>query len=134
MQAARLDILRVLSKGQASMSDSGLREIATATEGFTGADLKALLYSAQLQAAHEALEKKTREEEKQRRVSEHSLSEVSPGAAVFMAETDGEEEERPASLSSTSSLLTFHSSDSGVRGGEVDLQQFLLPKVSQQQF
>ena len=65
------------------MSDVHLREIASKTEGFTGADLKALLYSAQLQAAHEALERKKREErEKERRASQHSLSEMSPAAAL----------------------------------------------------
>ena len=82
LQEGRLDILRVLTKGL-SMSDVRLKEIASKTEGFTGADLKALLYSAQLQAAHEALERKKREErEKERRASQHSLSEMSPAAAL----------------------------------------------------
>ena len=82
LQEARLDILRVLTK-ELPISDVLLREIAFKTVGFTGADLKALLYSAQLQAAHEALERKKREErEKERRASQHSLSEMSPAAAV----------------------------------------------------
>ncbi len=82
LQEARLDILRVLTK-RLSKSDLQLKEIASQTEGFTGADLKALLYSAQLQAAHEALERKKREErEKERRASQHSLSEMSPAAAL----------------------------------------------------
>ena len=50
LQEARLDILRVLTK-ELPISDVLLREIASKTVGFTGADLKALLYSTQLQAA-----------------------------------------------------------------------------------
>ena len=132
-QEGRLDILRVLSQGL-SMSESGLREIAGQTDNFTGADLKALLYSAQLEAAHEALDKKKREADtRDRRLSQHSLSELSPGAAAVMSDLEGLPEERVSSLSPMSSLVTFQSSPSGVSRCQDDLQKHLRFKVSQRQ-
>lgn len=54
----RLSILKALSaKSQALMgrvSHGDLQVIANATEGFTGADLQALLYTAQLNGIHRA--------------------------------------------------------------------------------
>lgn len=54
----RYEILRSLSKEVQTSVDVNLRELARPchTEHFTGADLKALLYNAQLQAVHAALE------------------------------------------------------------------------------
>lgn len=123
-----MDILRVLTKG-ISTSDIRLREIATKTEGFTGADLKALLYSAQLQTAHEALERKKKEErEKERRASQHSLSEMSPAAALV-----GERELPGGEDRWTKALLMFEGTESGgVRDcDEETAQAALLSKVNQ---
>ncbi|CAM8924467.1 unnamed protein product [Rhodiola kirilowii] len=52
----RLDILRVLSKKLPLAEDVDLEAIAEITEGFSGADLQALLSDAQLAAVHEILE------------------------------------------------------------------------------
>nr|CAD1820543.1 unnamed protein product [Ananas comosus var. bracteatus] len=52
----RLDILTVLSKKLPLASDASLAEIASVTEGFSGADLQALLSDAQLAAVHQLLE------------------------------------------------------------------------------
>ena len=112
------------------MSDVRLREIASKTEGFTGADLKALLYSAQLQAAHEALERKKKE--KDRRASQHSLSEMSPAAAlVGERELAGGGEERWTGLGR---ILTFEGTESGgVRDcKDKTPQTVLLSRVSLQ--
>lgn len=116
------------------MSDVRLREIASKTEGFTGADLKALLYSAQLQAAHEALDRKKREErEKERRASQHSLSEMSPAAALVgereMLSLPAGGEERWGSGSG--GILVFEGTGSGgVRDCEEEMPQAeLLSKV-----
>lgn len=49
---ARLEILRALSSGLSLAADVDLEQLAAATEQFTGADLKALLYNAQLEAVH----------------------------------------------------------------------------------
>ncbi|XP_061616047.1 peroxisome biogenesis factor 1 isoform X4 [Phyllopteryx taeniolatus] len=46
----RAAILKVLSAGVTLAADVDLDELAARTEGFTGADLKALLYNAQLEA------------------------------------------------------------------------------------
>ncbi|KNG49228.1 hypothetical protein TW65_04209 [Stemphylium lycopersici] len=59
----RIDILRAvtaklhLSPSVMSSDDSGhnLREIASRTEGYSGADLQAVVYNAQLEAIHDAL-------------------------------------------------------------------------------
>ena len=128
VQESRLDILRVLSKGL-SMTDVDLKEIASKTEGFTGADLKALLYSAQLQTAHEALERKRKEDsEKEHRLSQHSLSELSPAAAlVEECEMETETEEK---LTSAGKFLTFQSTQFGVQDCKDEPQEALLSKVS----
>lgn len=51
-QEARLDILKALSSGLSLAPDVDLQQLAAVTEQFTGADLKALLYNAQLEAVH----------------------------------------------------------------------------------
>ncbi|KAJ4928357.1 hypothetical protein JOQ06_016149 [Pogonophryne albipinna] len=51
----RVEILRALSSGVALAADVDLDQLATATEQFTGADLKALLYNAQLEAVHSSM-------------------------------------------------------------------------------
>ena len=47
-----MEILQALSGALALGPDVDLRQLAEATELFTGADLKALLYNAQLEALH----------------------------------------------------------------------------------
>lgn len=54
-QRERLDILKVLSRKLPLASDVDLGAIARVTEGFSGADLQALLSDAQLEAVHELL-------------------------------------------------------------------------------
>ncbi|XP_037651212.1 peroxisome biogenesis factor 1 [Sebastes umbrosus] len=52
---ARVEILKALSAGMALTADVDLEQLAAATEQFTGADLKALLYNAQLEAVHNSM-------------------------------------------------------------------------------
>jgi peroxin-1 len=52
----RLEILDVLSRKLPVASDVDLGSIASITEGFSGADLQALLSDAQLESVHEFLE------------------------------------------------------------------------------
>ncbi|XP_028256009.1 peroxisomal ATPase PEX1 [Parambassis ranga] len=49
---ARVEILKALCAGVPLAADVDLEQLAAATEQFTGADLKALLYNAQLEAVH----------------------------------------------------------------------------------
>ncbi|XP_076980043.1 peroxisomal ATPase PEX1 isoform X2 [Tamandua tetradactyla] len=51
-QASRLEILKVLSDSLPLADDVDLQHVASVTNTFTGADLKALLYNAQLEALH----------------------------------------------------------------------------------
>ena len=55
MQEEREDILEALSKDLPLASDVDFAALADITEGFTGADLKAVLYNAQLEAVHRTL-------------------------------------------------------------------------------
>lgn len=59
MQEDRAEILKVLSAGLVLDADVDLEQLAAATERFTGADLKALLYNAQLEAVHSSLDSNT---------------------------------------------------------------------------
>ncbi|XP_047461452.1 peroxisome biogenesis factor 1 [Mugil cephalus] len=52
---ARVEILKALSAGMSLAADVDLEQLAAETEQFTGADLKALLYNAQLEAVHNSL-------------------------------------------------------------------------------
>ncbi|XP_036102820.1 peroxisome biogenesis factor 1 isoform X2 [Molossus molossus] len=51
-QVSRLEILKVLSVSLPLAADVDLQHVASVTDSFTGADLKALLYNAQLEALH----------------------------------------------------------------------------------
>nr|XP_057903947.1 peroxisomal ATPase PEX1-like isoform X1 [Doryrhamphus excisus] len=55
-QEDRLAILKVLSAGVPMAADVDLEALAARTEGFTGADLKALLYNGQLEALNSSLD------------------------------------------------------------------------------
>lgn len=55
VQEARLEILKALTRSVPLAADVDLEQIAVAAELFTGADLKALLYNAQLEAIHSSL-------------------------------------------------------------------------------
>ena len=50
-----MEILKALTHSVPMATDVDLEQIAVATELFTGADLKALLYNAQLEAIHSSL-------------------------------------------------------------------------------
>uniref|UniRef100_A0A665WKC9 Peroxisomal ATPase PEX1 n=1 Tax=Echeneis naucrates TaxID=173247 RepID=A0A665WKC9_ECHNA len=52
---SRAEILKALSIGVPLAPDVDLEQLAAATEQFTGADLRALLYNAQLEAIHNSL-------------------------------------------------------------------------------
>ncbi|XP_055974037.1 peroxisomal ATPase PEX1 [Sorex fumeus] len=51
-QVSRLEILNALSVSLPLADDVDLQHVASVTDSFTGADLKALLYNAQLEALH----------------------------------------------------------------------------------
>ncbi|XP_051139216.1 peroxisome biogenesis protein 1 isoform X2 [Andrographis paniculata] len=57
-QQERLEILNVLSRKLPMASDVDMEGIACSTEGFSGADLQALLSDAQLEAVHQLLDGK----------------------------------------------------------------------------
>lgn len=52
LQVSRLEILNILSGSLPLADDVDLQHVASVTDSFTGADLKALLYNAQLEALH----------------------------------------------------------------------------------
>ena len=88
-------------------SGVNLGEIASKTEGMTGADLKALLYSAQLQAAHETLI--ARQNSKETSLTES----LDVGLVPSTPDTSG----RGSSIASVSTKrpLVFNFTEGGVR-------------------
>ena len=83
LQNERYEILRTLSNDVRMSNDVNLQELAKAssTQDYTGADLKALLYNAQLSAVHKALDERKQGTLKSRsRVS--MSSEGSPDTSV----------------------------------------------------
>ena len=84
-----------------------LGEIASKAEGMTGADLKALLYSAQLQAAHETLTARQQSRE-------NSLTE-SLDADVVTSTPDTSCRGSSIALVSTKRPLVFKFTEGGVR-------------------
>lgn len=52
LQNSRYEILKALSHSLSLANDVDFQDLAAKTERFTGADLKALLYNAQLEAIH----------------------------------------------------------------------------------
>ncbi|CAI8007733.1 Peroxisomal ATPase pex1 [Geodia barretti] len=81
----RLDILKALTRSMHLESRASLAQIAQSTPHYTGADLKAVLYSAQLRAAHRVLDME-KMNEKKREVSpsekDASGTTVEGGASV----------------------------------------------------
>lgn len=59
-QAERLDILKCLSSRLSVSEDVDLEVIASKTEYFSGADLQALLYTANIEALHDSQSTSTR--------------------------------------------------------------------------
>lgn len=55
LQSSRYEILKALSHSLSLASDVDFEYLAAKTDQFTGADLKALLYNAQLEAIHNSL-------------------------------------------------------------------------------
>ena len=104
LQKERREILVSLSRGMPLAPGVNLTEIGSKSPGLTGADLKAVLYSAQLQAAHEALAMK------QRGSREQSLSDIdlleTPGTSGRGSSIESGSLRRP---------LVFECTRSGVR-------------------
>lgn len=71
---SRVEILKALSVGLVLDADVDLGQLAAATEQFTGADLKALLYNAQLEAVHRSMASGSPHELKSGSESDMSLS------------------------------------------------------------
>jgi peroxin-1 len=57
--AERQSILQAVSRGLTLAADVDLKSVAASTEGFTGADLQAIVSNAQLAHVHDLLDSKT---------------------------------------------------------------------------
>ncbi|KAM3857900.1 peroxisomal ATPase PEX1 [Diretmus argenteus] len=105
---ARVDILRALSAGMPLADDVDLEQLAAATELFTGADLKALLYNAQLEAVHSSLGTSTLQE-----LTTGSDSDVSLSSMIFLNHSSGSDdsagEGEPGPTLDQSMVLLEHS-------------------------
>ncbi|XP_036949450.1 peroxisome biogenesis factor 1 [Acanthopagrus latus] len=84
---ARVEILKALSSGITLAADVDLEQLAAATEQFTGADLKALLYNAQLEAVHNSLGSGTPHE-----LTSGSESDMSLSSMIFPNNCSGSDD------------------------------------------
>uniref|UniRef100_A0A4W3J9M4 Peroxisomal ATPase PEX1 n=1 Tax=Callorhinchus milii TaxID=7868 RepID=A0A4W3J9M4_CALMI len=86
-QIARLEILKALSQSLPLADDIDFQQLAAMTEYFTGADLKALLYNAQLDAVHSALSSSVF-----RDTSSGSDSDMSLSSMIFLNPNSGSDD------------------------------------------
>ncbi|XP_075778490.1 peroxisomal ATPase PEX1 isoform X8 [Pelodiscus sinensis] len=101
-QTSRFEILKALSHSLPLANDVDFQLLAAKTEHFTGADLKALLYNAQLEAIHASLgsslpqEQKSFEEQEARRdkedIGSSSDSDLSLSSMVFLNHSSGSDD------------------------------------------
>ncbi|CAI5788735.1 peroxisome biogenesis factor 1 isoform X1 [Podarcis lilfordi] len=86
-QASRLEILRALSHSLPLAHDVDFQHLAEKTEHFTGADLKALLYNAQLEAVHANFGSTLPQE-----IGSSSDSDLSLSSMVFLNQSSGSDD------------------------------------------
>ncbi|XP_029369556.1 peroxisomal ATPase PEX1 isoform X2 [Echeneis naucrates] len=84
---SRAEILKALSIGVPLAPDVDLEQLAAATEQFTGADLRALLYNAQLEAIHNSLGTSTPQE-----LTSGSDSDMSLSSMIFPNNSSGSDD------------------------------------------
>nr|XP_033787031.1 peroxisome biogenesis factor 1 isoform X2 [Geotrypetes seraphini] len=106
-EAARLEILKALSHSLHLTEDVDLQYLAAVTEHFTGADLKALLYNAQLEAVHVNLLSNLPQE-----TGSSSDSDISLSSMIFLNHSSGSDDSTgDAEGSIEPSLLSTESSE-----------------------
>uniref|UniRef100_A0A6J0SWW8 Peroxisomal ATPase PEX1 isoform X2 n=1 Tax=Pogona vitticeps TaxID=103695 RepID=A0A6J0SWW8_9SAUR len=86
-QASRLEILKALSHSLPLAHDVDFQHVAEKTEHFTGADLKALLYNAQLEAVHANLGSSLPQD-----IGSSSDSDLSLSSMVFLNQSSGSDD------------------------------------------
>ncbi|NWI19497.1 PEX1 factor, partial [Crypturellus soui] len=86
-QASRYEILKALSHSLSLANDVDFQYLAAKTEHFTGADLKALLYNAQLEAVHATLGSGLSQD-----FGSSSDSDVSLSSMVFLNHSSGSDD------------------------------------------
>nr|XP_020640891.1 peroxisome biogenesis factor 1 isoform X2 [Pogona vitticeps] len=86
-QASRLEILKALSHSLPLAHDVDFQPVAEKTEHFTGADLKALLYNAQLEAVHANLGSSLPQD-----IGSSSDSDLSLSSMVFLNQSSGSDD------------------------------------------
>ncbi|KAJ0003280.1 hypothetical protein NQD34_008378 [Periophthalmus magnuspinnatus] len=106
---SRLEILTTLSSGLSLAVDVDLEQLAADTKQFTGADLKALLYNAQLEAIHSSSTGSPPQG-----VASGSESEMSLSSMIFPNHSSGSEDsvgEGDMGLTLEQSVLLLENSD-----------------------
>ncbi|NWR68501.1 PEX1 factor, partial [Centropus unirufus] len=86
-QNSRYEILKALSHSLSLANDVDFQDLAAKTERFTGADLKALLYNAQLEAIHTNLGSGLTQD-----FGSHSDSDFSLSSMVFLNHSSGSDD------------------------------------------
>ncbi|XP_065255805.1 peroxisomal ATPase PEX1 isoform X2 [Emys orbicularis] len=86
-QTSRFEILKALSHSLPLANDVDFQHLAAKTEHFTGADLKALLYNAQLEAIHASLGSSLPQD-----IGSSSDSDLSLSSMVFLNHSSGSDD------------------------------------------
>uniref|UniRef100_A0A8C4YBS6 Peroxisomal ATPase PEX1 n=1 Tax=Gopherus evgoodei TaxID=1825980 RepID=A0A8C4YBS6_9SAUR len=86
-QSSRFEILKALSHSLPLANDVDFQHLAAKTEHFTGADLKALLYNAQLEAIHASLGSNLPQD-----IGSSSDSDLSLSSMVFLNHSSGSDD------------------------------------------
>ncbi|KAM6974793.1 peroxisomal ATPase PEX1 [Tautogolabrus adspersus] len=114
---ARVEILKALSAGVNLAADVDLEQLAAATEQFTGADLKALLYNAQLEVVHNSLSSNTLHE-----LTSGSESDMSLSSMIFPNNSSGSDdsvgEGDPTGAGLDQSMVLLESSELQTEGDQ----------------
>ncbi|CAB1350736.1 unnamed protein product [Coregonus sp. 'balchen'] len=115
-QEARVEILRALSHSVPLADDVDLEQMAGATDTFTGADLKALLYNAQLEAIHSSLGPSLLHD-----LGSGSDSDISLSSMIFLNHSSGSDDsagegERGSGLDHSMVLLDLSDNSQGISG------------------
>ncbi|XP_029444729.1 peroxisome biogenesis factor 1 [Rhinatrema bivittatum] len=106
-EPSRLEILKALSHSLPLTEDVDFPYLASVTEHFTGADLKALLYNAQLEAVHASLLSSLPQE-----TSSNSDSDLSLSSMIFLNHSSGSDDSAgEAEGSLEHSLISLESSE-----------------------
>lgn len=128
--ADRLDILHTITKKMDLQDDVNLEELASATAGFSGADMQGLGYNAYLKAVHVKLDNDERLAAQQQ-PEDHDANHVN----FFQANAEADAKLRPAERAELlQQIKSFMKPDQEPKSGGVDAGSSVVVTISHKDF